>query len=179
MTELHEAAATGPRKSRNGVRFRSWKIIGLLLVALAGLGGGAGYWYWTARQPPTHATGHIVEPTFYLDLKPLVVSVADSSGIPHFVQLGLSLALSGKEAGNAVNRVLPEVQETMRETVLAFRVEDIVKRAGVDRLRQAIIAALNQLLLHRLGAAETNRLAAGAPNGTIVQNVFFQTLIVE
>jgi flagellar basal body-associated protein FliL len=177
MTEVNAADATGTGKPAK--RLSSWKIIALLLAVLALLGGGAGYWYLTAKQPPPPPRERIAEPPVYLDLKPLVVSVTDSAGTPHFVQLGLSLALSGKEADNAVSSLLPEVQEAMRETVLAFRVEDVVNRAGVERLRQAMLTALNQLLSRRLGAAEVKRLAAGAPTAAIVQNVFFSTLIVE
>jgi flagellar basal body-associated protein FliL len=177
MTDTQGAGAAGHRRQRSGTSFRLWTIVGLSLIAIAALA--AGYWYWTARQPPATAAAGTVEPPFYLDLKPFVVSVTDSSGTPHFVQLGLSLALSQRAAGIAVESVMPEILEAMRETVLAFRVEDIVNRAGVDRLRQAIVAAANRVLLQRLGAAEVKRLAAGASTGGIVQNAFLPTLIVE
>jgi flagellar basal body-associated protein FliL len=179
MTELNAADATAQGKPGGRGRFSSWKIIAPLLAAVAALGGGAGYWFWPARQPPpTAAKKQVVEPV-YFELKPFVVSVTDSVGTPHFVQLGLSLALSGSEADNAVASVMPELQEAMRETVLAFKVEDIVNQAGVERLRQAIVTASNRLLLRHFGAAETKRLAAGAPSGAVVLNVFFPTLIVE
>jgi flagellar basal body-associated protein FliL len=179
MTELNETAATGRNKPGRGTRFASWKIIGLMLAAIAALAGGAGYWYWTARQAATLAEERTAAPPFYLDLKPFVVSVANGYGSPHFVQLGLSLALSGQDAGNAVTSVLPEIQDAMRETVLAFRVEDIVTPAGVAKLRKAMIADANRVLLLRFGAAQAKRLAVGNASGAIVQNLFFPTLIVE
>jgi flagellar basal body-associated protein FliL len=178
MTELNETAAIG-RKKAGGIRFASWKIMVPMLVAIATFTGGAVYWYSTTRQPAIPAAERIAEPPFYLDLKPFVVSVADSAGIPHFVQLELSLALSGKDAGDAITSVFPEVQDAMRETVLAFRVEDIVTAAGVGRLRKAMIGAANRVLLQRLGASQVKRLAAGSPSDAVVQNIFFPTLIVE
>jgi flagellar basal body-associated protein FliL len=178
MTELNETAATDRKKARS-IRFASWKIIALMMVPIVALAGGAGYWYSTTRQPAAPANERTAEPPFYLDLKPFVVSVADGDGTPRFVQLGLSLALSGKDAGDAVTSVFPEVQDAMRETVLAFRVEDIVTAAGVDRLRKAMIGAANHVLLQRLGATQVKRLTAGSPSGALVQNIFFPTLIIE
>jgi flagellar basal body-associated protein FliL len=176
MTELNEAAG---RKAGRRTRFVSWKIIALLLVAVAALAGGAGYWYWMVRQPATLANERSVEPPFYLDLKPFVVSVADGAGGTNFVELGVTLALSGKDAGDAVTSISPELQDAMRQTVLTFKVDDVVAPAGVERLRLALIAAVNRLLLRRFGAAQAKRLAAGNPNRAVVRNVFFQTLIVE
>lgn len=67
----------------------------------------------------------------------------------------------------------------MRQTALGFKVEDIVTPAGVDKLRQAMLAAANRLLVQRLSAEEVKRLSGSQPNGQAVQNVFFSTLIVE
>ena len=180
MTEANqqaESALTRGKRSRGLVL--SWKLAALLAAALAALSGGAIYWSLRARPAPPVAVERAPEPPFYLELKPFVVSVDNSAGMPHFVQLGLNLALSGKDAGNAVGAVLPEVQDALRQTVLGFKVEDIVTPAGVDKLRGAMIAAINRLLSQRLGAAEVRRLAAGSPNGGVVGNVYFSTLIVE
>jgi flagellar basal body-associated protein FliL len=179
MTDLNETAAAAVDRRDRGSPFRSWKILALLVLALAAGAGAAGYWLLMPRHSAELAKDPAAEPPFYLELKPFVVSIANDAGTPHFVQLGLSLELSGKDAGNAVSAILPEVQDTMRQTALGFRVEDIVTPAGVDRLRQAMVAADNHLLLQRLGAAEVKRLNSGKTNGGVVQNLYFSTLIVE
>jgi flagellar basal body-associated protein FliL len=171
-----------PARSR-GAAFRSWKIIAILLVLLAAIGGAAGYWYLFLRAPTQAANEQAAKPElplpFYLEIKPFVVSIMNSAGAPHFVQLGVNLALSGSDAGNAVTALLPEVQDTMRQTAVAFKVDDIVTPAGIDKLRQAMIANANRVLLLRLGPERVNRLSSGEPNGTIIQNIYFTTLIVE
>jgi flagellar basal body-associated protein FliL len=179
MTDVNDAAGAAVEKRGRSAALPSWRMIALLMVALVAIAGGAAYWYLAPRQSAQLAKNPAAEPPFYLELKPFVVSLANGEGTPHFVQLGLNLALSGKAAANAVSAILPEVQDTLRQTVLAFKVEDIVTPTGVDRLRKAMIEAANHLLLQRLGAAEVKRLSGGKPNAGVVQSVYFSTLIVE
>jgi flagellar basal body-associated protein FliL len=177
MTDANLTEAGGRAKPGRGRRFRSWQIIALLLlVIIAALSGGAGYWYWT-RAAPTRELA--AAPPFYLNLNPFVVSLANGEGSPYLVQLGVSLELPGKDAGDAVTSILPELQDTLRETVLAFTVDDVVTPAGVDRLRQAMIVAANRLLRRRFAAARIKGLAAGNPSGAVVENIFFPTLVVD
>ena len=105
--------------------------------------------------------------------------MVSGAGAPHFVQLGLNLTLSGASAGTAVTAVLPEVQDAMRQTVLAYKVDDIVTPAGVDKMRAAMIENANRVLLQRLGAERVKRLSGSEPNSGVVQNIYFSTLIVE
>jgi flagellar FliL protein len=151
---------------------------------LAAAGGGAGYWFFIPRPPTAPAPGEqAVKPElplpFYLEVKPFVVSIVNSAGVPHFVQMGVNLALSGSEAGNALTAVLPEVQDAMRQTAVGFKVDDVVTPAGIDKLREAMIANANRALLQRLGPDRVNRLSSGEPNGAVIKNIYFTTLIVE
>jgi flagellar protein FliL len=179
MADVNGAAASAVENRARRSLLRSPKIIAVVLAALVAVAGGAGYWYLMSRSSAPLVKDQAAEPPFYLELKPLVVSIGNDSGTPHFVQLGLNLALSGKDSGNALGTILPEIQDAMRQTVLAFRVEDIVTPAGVDRLRQAMVTSANHLLLQRLGAAEVTRLNGGDKNAGIVRSLYFSTLIVE
>ena len=182
MSEVDEVATKAAvGKGRRTFRF-SWLIAvsGLLIVAIAG---GGGYWYFFLRQPPGAGSLQIPEPEaplpFYLEVKPFVVSMVNSTGTPHFVQLGVNLTLSGGTAANVVSAVLPEVQDAMRQTALTFKVDDIVTPAGVDKMREAMIAGVNRVLLQRLGAERIKRLNGSEANSDLVQNIYFSTLIVE
>lgn len=183
MAKTDEGATGGVSRRAGGSVFRSWKIIAILLVLIAATAGAAGYWFLSARDHPAAANAPVPEPEaplpFYLEIKPFVVSLVNNAGAPHFVQLGLNLTLSGTSAGNVVTALLPEVQDAMRQTVLAFKVDDIVTPAGVDKMREAMIANANRALLQRLGAERVKRLSGGEPNGGIVQNIYFSALIVE
>ena len=180
MTDANQTVAAPAARGKGSRRLvLSWKLVLLLAAALAALSSGAAYWYLRSRPAPAAAVERAPDPPSYLELKPFVISIVNGAGIPHFVQLGLNLALSGKDAGSALGTILPEVQDTLRQTVLGFKVEDIVTPAGVDKLREAMIADIHRLLLRRLGAGEVKRLSAGSPNGKVVTNVYFSTLIVE
>jgi flagellar basal body-associated protein FliL len=168
---------------RRGFALRSWKTIVAVLVFLAAGAGGAGYWYFFLRPPGGDAIEQAPKPEpslpVYLEIKPFVITIANSAGTPHFVQVGVNLALAGSDAVNAVTAVLPEVQDAMRQTAVAFKVDDIVTPAGIDKLRQAMIADANRILLQRFGSDKANRLSGGESNGAIIRNIYFTTLIVE
>ena len=180
------ATVDGPPQSATDVPgrsvFRSWKMIAVLLVFLGASAGGAGYWYFFLRPSAGPAGGEIAKPEaslpFYLEIKPFVVTIANNAGTPHFVQVGVNLALPGSDAGNAVTAVLPEVQDAIRQTAVAFKADDIVTPAGIDKLRQAVIANANGVLLQRLGPERVGRLT-GERNGGLIQHLYFTTLIVE
>jgi flagellar basal body-associated protein FliL len=155
-------------------------VLPMLITATAV---GVGYWYVFLRERTEIAKENVrvadLPLPFYLEIKPFVVSVVNGTGAPHFVQMGLNLTLSGSNAGEVVTAVLPEVQDTIRQTTLGFKVDDIVTPAGVDRLREAMIANVNRTLLRRLGADRIKRVGGGEPNNGIVQNIYFSTFVIE
>ena len=172
------AAVQGRRSA-----LRSWKTIAVLLALLAASAGGVGYWYFFLRPPADNGSEQVAksEPPlpFYLEVKPFVITIVNSAGTPHFVQVGVNLALSGSDAVNAVTTVLPEVQDAMRQTAVAFKVDDIVTPTGIDKLRQAMTAGANRVLLQRFGPEKANRLSGGEADGAVIRNIYFTTLIVE
>jgi flagellar basal body-associated protein FliL len=178
MTEIDSVAAVTVKTGRAWPALRSWKMIAVLVIGI-GACAAAAYWFLAPRQAASVTNNRGPDLPLYLEIKPFVVSIANDAGSPHFVQLGINLAVSGKDAGNALTGILPEIQDAMRQTALGFKVEDIVTPAGVDKLRQAMLAAANRLLVQRLGGEEVRRLSGSQPNGHAVQNVFFSTLIVE
>ncbi|MGA8755428.1 MAG: flagellar basal body-associated FliL family protein [Stellaceae bacterium] len=178
MADIDSVAAVTVKTGRAWAAFRSWKMIAVLVIGIAACAAAA-YWFLAPRQAASVTNNRGPDLPLYLEIKPFVVSIANDAGSPHFVQLGINLAVSGKDVGNAITGILPEIQDAMRQTALGFKVEDIVTPAGVDKLRQAMLAAANRLLVQRLSAEEVKRLSGSQPNGQAVQNVFFSTLIVE
>lgn len=178
MSDTGQAVAKGSAKAgapRKRSRSLLLAAIALLLVIIAG--GGA--YVYLGRASASHdriAKAEAPLP-FYLDVKPFVVSLNNGEGIPHFVQLGVTLSLSGPVLGKLITAVLPEVQDAMRQTLLAFKVEDITTPAGVDKLRKAMIANVNRVLLQQFGAARIKEANAGRSEA--VRNIYFTTLTIE
>jgi flagellar basal body-associated protein FliL len=115
---------------------------------------------------------------FYLAVKPFSVTLRDSDGNLHLVQLGATLVLSNPSASNIITRMLPEIADTMRLTILAGKPSDIKTAAGIDKLRARMTRALNHLLRQRLGAGRIAVIAGGSSRN-IIQNVFFLQLFVQ
>ncbi|MGH7038616.1 MAG: flagellar basal body-associated FliL family protein [Stellaceae bacterium] len=179
MSDTGQTAAKGsanagaPRKGGRSLLMLG--AIALLLVIIAG--GGAYFYLGRARADHSQLAKAEAPLPFYLKVKPFVVSLNNGSGIPHFVQLGVTLSLSGPALGHLIEAVLPEVEDAMRQTLLAFKVEDITTPAGVDKLRKAMIANVNHVLLLQPGAARIKEANAGRAEA--VRNIYFTTLTIE
>jgi flagellar basal body-associated protein FliL len=178
MSETGQGAARVAAR-RGGRRFfRSWMAIALLAVLVAVAGGVLyGFFGYRLGDHGRHASGQAPPLPFYLTLKPFVVSMAGDAGTTHFVQVGVTLTLSGPAPGRLVNAVLPEVEDAMRQTVLAFKADDVMTPAGVDKLRKAMIVKVNNVLLQQLGARRIEDVNNGKKN--LVRNIYFSSLIVE
>src|ERR1700761_3924975 len=105
MADVNSAAATAVENRARSSILRSPKIMAVVLAALVAIAGGAGDWYFMPRYSAPAVKDEAAEPPFYMELKPFVVSIGNDAGTPHFVQLGLNLALSGKDVGNAVGAI--------------------------------------------------------------------------
>jgi flagellar protein FliL len=179
MTDVGQDASLDLDEPEGRSPLLKWGLIGLVALLLLGGGGGAA-WYFLLRGHDSQAPKEVEVPLpYFLDLKPLVVSMASNSGTPHFVQLGVSLQLPRSAAGEMVTAVLPEIQDAMRQTLLSFKTDDLQSPAGVDRVRKAMTDHLNDTASRVLGPERVAKLTAGAPNHALVQNVLFATLIVE
>jgi len=174
-----DAIAVKPKAGRRRGR---WFLMAIgLLLLLAAAGGGA--WYFYLSDPARHlsekppADDHPLPS--YLEIKPIVVSMVSTDGIFHYVQLGLNLTLSDAAASEAVAAVMPEIQDVIRQTLLGFKVDDVATAAGIDNVRGALLANVNQVLVQRLGAERIRRLKGGEGKNGVVQRIHFSTLVIE
>ena len=181
MTDIDQNTALDLDERPGRSPLLKWGLIGfVVLVLLAGAGGAVWYFLLGGKDHGPPQAKEVEAPLpYFLDLKPLVVSMPNSSGTPHFVQLGVSLQLPRAAAGEMATAVLPEIQDAMRQTLLAFKSDDLQTPAGVDKVRKAMTEHLNMTMTRVLGPERIAKLTTGAANTTFVQNVLFSTLIVE
>jgi flagellar protein FliL len=180
------ASAADARPTDEAAPRRGWfspvKIVLLAVVVLLVAAAGGGYYYYqfVMRKAPHGAQAVKKEPPlpYYLEVKPFVVSMGGSGSETHFVQIGIDLTLSGAAAGNLVNAMLPEVQDTLRLSALSFKVNDITTPAGVDKMRGRMIADLNRMLLQHLGAARIAQVN-GSGDKDLIRHLYFSQLIIE
>jgi flagellar protein FliL len=178
MTDIDQAAALALREPRGSSSVMKWAIIGAVLLLLVG-GGGAG-WYFMFGGHPGHPQKEVEAPLpYFLELKPFVVTMPGNNGSSHFVQLGASLQMPRAAAGEMATALLPEVQDTMRQTLLTFKSEDLQNPDGVNKVRKTMTKQLNELMASVLGKDRLSRITDGSPDGAVVQNILFPTLIVE
>lgn len=166
-----------PRK-RSLMKLAVMALAGLLV--LAGAGGGVWYFLLGGKAYLSGGTKKAEAPLpYFLEMKPFVVSVPSKAGPSRFVQLGLSLELAGADSGTLITAVLPQVQDSIRQTVLGFKADDLQDQASLERVRTAILANLNKALLTDLGAERIGKAAPGKPTDAMVHAIYFSQLIVE
>ena len=181
MSDVEQATAFDLDEPRGRSSLLKWGLIVVVLLALLGAGGAVWYFFLGGKAHFSSQPAKEVEAPlpYYLEVKPIVVSMPSNSGVTHFVQIGVSLQLPRPAAGEMVGALLPEVQDSMRQTLLAFKSDDLQSPEGVDRMRRAMIKHLNEVLGAVLGPDRLAKLTAGSPDGAFVQNILFPTLIVE
>src|SRR5579863_6143965 len=181
MADIDQAGAFDLDEPRGRSPLLKWGIIALAVLVLLGAGGAVWYFFLGGKEHFSPQQKKEVEAPlpYYLEVKPIVVSMPSSSGTTRFVQVGLSLQLPRPAAGEMVSALLPEVQDSVRQTLLAFKSDDLQTPEGVDRVRKAMIKHLNEVLGTVLGPDRMGKLTAGSPDGAFVQNILFPTLIVE
>src|ERR1700733_14102714 len=105
------------REPRGSSPLLKWALIGMTLLVLLGAGGAAWYFFLGGREHFSSQQPKVEAPLpYFLELKPFVVTMPSSSGVTHFVQLGVSLQLPRAPAGEMVTSLLPEIQDTMGQT---------------------------------------------------------------
>jgi flagellar basal body-associated protein FliL len=181
MTDIDQDAALDLDEPRGHGSLLKWVLIVLVVLLLAVIG--AAVWYFLLggkdHLSPQQAKAVEAPLPYFMDLKPFVVSLPNNNGSPHFVQLGVSLQLPRAAAGEMVTAILPEIQDSMRQTLLNYKTDDLQTPAGVDKVRKAMTEHLNATMTRVLGPERVAKLTDGTSNPAFVQNVLFATLIVE
>jgi flagellar basal body-associated protein FliL len=181
MADVDQAGAFDLGEPRGRSPLVKWGLIAVAVLVLLGAGGAVWYFLLGGKahfspQPVKEVEAPL---PYYLEVKPIVVSMPSNSGVTHFVQIGVSLQLPRPAAGEMIGALLPEVQDSMRQTLLGFKSDDLQTPEGVDKMRRAMIKHLNEVIGSVLGPDRLSKLTAGSPDGAFVQNILFPTLIVE
>jgi len=179
MSDVEQAAALDLGAPRGRSPLLKWAIIGFVALLVLGGGGGAAWYFLLGGHSKGEAKEVKTPLPFFLEVKPIVVSLPSKGGVSHFVQVGLTLQLPRPAAGEMVGALLPEVQDTIRQTLLSFKSDDLQSPEGVDNVRKVMIEHLNVAFNAVLGADRIAKFTAGNPNHDFVQNVLFPVLIVE
>ncbi|HEX3881865.1 MAG TPA: flagellar basal body-associated FliL family protein [Stellaceae bacterium] len=184
MTDIDQALDLDVDEEEDAPKRRGWlKLMILGLVGLLVVGGAGGaVWYFLLGGKAYLSGGSKVTETplpYFLEMKPFVVSVPSKAGPSRFVQLGLSLELPGSASGALVTAILPQAQDALRQSVLAYKADDLQTQDGLEKVRASMLASLNKALLTNLGAERIAKAAPGKPTDQMVRAIYFSQLIVE
>jgi len=181
MTDIDQAAALDLDEPHGRSPLIKWGLIAVVVLALIGSGGAVWYFFLGGKEHFGSQQPKQVEAPlpYFMDLKPFVVTLGSASGTPHFVQLGISLQLPRAAAGEMVTAVLPEIQDAMRQILLAFKSEDLQTADGVNKVRGIMKDRLNEVMVRVLGPERIAKLTDGTGSHDFIQNILFSTLIVE
>ena len=130
------------------------------LALLAAIGGGS-YWFMSQK----HAT-KVDEPTqkkesapIYVPLESITVNLQDE-GSDQFLQIGMSLKVSGESTADKLKTFMPEVRNRLLYLLSSKRASELTTTSGKEKLSREILAEVSRVL--EPGAASAPPQDAGA-----------------
>lgn len=113
MTNVDQTTSFDLEEPRGRSPLLKWGIIAVAVLVLLGAGGAVWYFFLGGKEhfSPQQAKEVEAPLPYYLEVKPIVVSMPSNNGMTRFVQIGVSLQLPRPAAGEMVGALLPEVQE--------------------------------------------------------------------
>ena len=121
------------------------------------LGGGS-----AQEQGAEGEEGMEAAPAVFYDLPELLVNLNSSGRTPSFLRLSVSLELRPGAQPAVLERALPRIVDNFQVYLRELRVEDLSGSAGLQRLREELLARVN-------AAAQSN----------VVKDVLFKEMLVQ
>src|SRR5258708_28705916 len=120
MADVDQATAFDLDEPRRRSPLIKWGLIALAVLALLGAGGAVWYFFLGGKEhfAPKAAKEVEVPLPYYLEVKPIVVSMPSNNGQTHFVQVGVSLQLPRPAAGEITGAPRSALPASMRETLV-------------------------------------------------------------
>jgi len=172
-----KAAADGEEAPKKGGKLKLIIIAVAALLVLGGSGGGAYFFLFAGDDSEQAKEAEPPAPAF-VEIKPLVVTIRSVDGGQHYLQLGMSMKVPTADAATAIGSVMPEVLDAMRQTILAYKSDELETSDGVNKLRGALVGDVNGVLVRSLGTGKIKKL--GDDSGkALVSNIFFSSLVIE
>jgi flagellar FliL protein len=136
--EAAEAAPSGKRK----IPLKLILIAAGALVALAGLGGGA--YYFFKGHGEAHAANPQVKPATFLDLPEVLVNLANSgSERTQYLKVKVVLELPDPALSAQIQPVMPRVMDAFQTYLRELRPTDLDGSAGLYRLKEELTRRVN------------------------------------
>jgi flagellar FliL protein len=106
-------------------------------------------------------------PALYVPLDPpFVVSFNDESGDTRFLQLTLQAMARSEHAIAAIKTHAPAIRNAFLFLISAYKVEDLATLEGKEKLRAAMLASANDIVVKNTGEAS-------------VEELFFTSLVIQ
>lgn len=131
-------------------------MIGVLLVVLAGLGGGAYFWKSHHADPAKAAKAEVAEaskPEIYQALEPaFVVTFREGDGDAlRYLQVGVTLMAHDQKAITVAKDADPVVRDGLVSLFSAQKFDVVSHPAGREKLQADALATVRKIVQKRLG----------------------------
>lgn len=113
-------------------------IVGVLM-SVAGVGAGGWFYMQSQKAEAKVAAPEKKKPPVFLPLDQFTVNLT-STGPDHFLQIGLTLEVSGPEIAEQLKLVMPVVRSRLLLLLASKTADDISKTAGKQKLMEEILA---------------------------------------
>jgi flagellar protein FliL len=142
-----EAGATEASKKKFSLKLPSLKMMligagGLAL--LAGVGGGAYYFFFAGHGHDAKPAAHAPKPAVFVDLPEVLVNLSNGSADhPQYLKIKVVLELSDQHMVEQIQPVMPRVMDAFQTYLRELRPTDLDGSAGLYRLKEELTRRVN------------------------------------
>lgn len=158
MAGSEEGAAAAKPKAGKG---KLVMIAAATILVLGACGGAAAYFtgLFLSAQSETADDGHAATAAehgdgaagespaiVFVDMPDLIVNLQSDAARMRFLKLRVSLEVAGEPAAETVRQLMPRVMDSFQVYLRALTVEEVRGAAGMQRLKEELIARVNLAL---------------------------------
>lgn len=146
--DISEEDVAGEEDAPKKRRIAGKTLVIYVVLPLLLLGGGGAGAYFMGLLDGGEMDGGEVEivraPTSFYDMPELLVNLSERDGTrSQYLKLRVSLEMSGEEARQAVEPVLPRIIDMFHVYLRELRASDLDGSAGIYRLKEELIRRVN------------------------------------
>ncbi|MGH7072997.1 MAG: flagellar basal body-associated FliL family protein [Stellaceae bacterium] len=169
-------AATVEAPPPEPAKKKPFKLILIAVVVLL-IGAGGGWYVMYGKAKPGGTEKPAPALPIFATVKPIVITLKATDGSMHYAQLAMSLEVPSAAAIKSADAVMPEIIDMIRQSVLAYKADQLQTPQGVNKLRAALVTGANEVLLKSLGAAKVT--ALGGKHDALVSAIYFSNLVIQ
>jgi flagellar FliL protein len=150
MATQQETSKNTPKPSADGSKDakptrKSGKLLWIIVAVLVLAGAGGGVYAFLFQTPNEHKAP-VQEPAVFVPLETFTVNLLPTEGVQQYLQVNVTLKISGRANEEAVKSRMPEVRNGILMLLSGKRANELLSSAGKEKLALDVGDAVRKLV---------------------------------